>query len=77
MSSVKWPTPATKSHTGTEITYELEGLPEGVTAVYSGNKATDIGTYTAVVESLKYNAKTHKRPELPKGVTKSKIWTIE
>ena len=77
MSSVKWPTPATKSHTGSEITYELEGLPEGVTAVYSGNKATDTGTYTAVVESLKYDAKTHKRPELPKGVTKSKIWTIE
>lgn len=77
MSAVKWPTPATKSHTGSEITYELEGLPEGVTAVYSGNKATDTGTYTAVVESLKYDAKTHKRPELPKGVTKSKIWTIE
>ena len=77
MSSVKWPTPATKSHTGSEITYELEGLPEGVTAVYSGNKATETGTYTAVVESLKYDAKTHKRPELPKGVTKSKIWTIE
>lgn len=77
MTSVKWPTPATKSHTGSEITFELEGLPGGVTAVYSGNKATDTGTYTAVVESLKYDAKTHKEPKLPRGVTKSKVWTIE
>ena len=38
---------------------ELTGLPEGITPVYSGNTATDAGSYEASVE-LKYDAENYE-----------------
>lgn len=76
MSSVKWPSETNKSHTGSEITIELEGLPLGVTASYTGNTGTDTGTYTATVVGFEYDTTTHVEPKLPKGVAKSITWKI-
>ena len=76
MSSVKWPTETSISHTGSKITFELENLPSGVTAVYEGNEATEVGTYTAKVVGLEYDTTTHIEPVLPKGVSKSMTWKI-
>ena len=76
MSSVKWPTQTSITHTGSEITFELEGLPSGVTAVYTGNTATEVGSYTATVVGLEYDTTTHVEPVLPKGVSKSMGWKI-
>ena len=76
MSSVKWPTETSISHTGSKITFELESLPSGVTAVYEGNEATEVGTYTAKVVGLEYDPTTHVEPVLPKGVCKSMTWKI-
>lgn len=76
MSSVKWPTQTSITHTGSEIKFELEGLPSGVTAQYTGNTATDTGTYTATVVGFEYDTTTHVEPKLPKGVAKSITWKI-
>lgn len=76
MSKVKWPTQTSITHTGSEITFELEGLPSGVTAVYTGNTATEVGSYTATVVGLEYDTTTHIEPVLPKGVSKSITWKI-
>ena len=76
MSNVKWPTQTSITHTGSEITFELEGLPSGVTAVYTGNTATEVGSYTATVVGLEYDTTTHVEPVLPKGVSKSMTWKI-
>ena len=76
MSSVKWPTETSISHTGSKITFELENLPSGVTAVYEGNEATEVGTYTATVVGFEYDTTTHVEPKLPKGVAKSITWKI-
>lgn len=76
MSKVKWPTQTSITHTGSEITFELEGLPSGVTAQYTGNTATDTGTYTATVIGFEYDTTTHVEPVLPKGVSKSMTWKI-
>ena len=76
MSSVKWPTETSITHTGSKITFELENLPSGVTAVYEGNEATEVGTYTAKVVGLEYDTTTHVEPKLPKGVAKSITWKI-
>ena len=76
MSSVKWPTETSITHTGSKITFELENLPSGVTAVYEGNEATEVGTYTAKVVGLEYDPTTHIEPVLPKGVSKSMTWKI-
>ena len=76
MSSVKWPTQTSITHTGSEITFELEGLPEGVTAVYTGNTATEVGSYTATLVGFEYDTTTHVEPKLPKGVAKSINWKI-
>ena len=76
MSKVKWPTQTSITHTGSEIKFELEGLPSGVTAVYTGNTATEVGSYTATVVGLEYDTTTHVEPVLPKGVSKSIGWKI-
>lgn len=76
MSSVKWPTQTNISHTGSEVSIELEGLPSGVTASYTGNTGTDTGTYTATVVGFEYDTTTHVEPKLPKGVAKSITWKI-
>ena len=76
MSSVKWPSDTNISHTGSEVSIELEGLPSGVTASYTGNTGTDTGTYTATVVGFEYDTTTHVEPKLPKGVAKSITWKI-
>ena len=76
MSSVKWPTQTSITHTGSEITFELEGLPSGVTAQYTGNTGTEVGSYTATVVGFEYDTTTHVEPVLPKGVSKSIGWKI-
>ena len=76
MSSVKWPSDTNISHTGSEVSIELEGLPLGVTASYTGNTGTDTGTYTATVVGFEYDTTTHVEPKLPKGVAKSITWKI-
>ncbi len=50
MSQVAWTTTTVFNFDGTEKKVELTGLPAGVTATYTGNTATEIGTYTASVE---------------------------
>ena len=76
MSSVKWPSDTNISHTGSEVSIELEGLPSGVTASYTGNTGTDTGTYIATVVGFEYDTTTHVEPKLPKGVAKSITWKI-
>jgi len=46
---------------GSEKTVSLAGLPEGITPVYSGNTATDAGTYEASVE-LVYDEYNYEKP---------------
>ena len=59
-----------------EIKFELEGLPSGVTAAYTGNTGTEVGSYTATVVGFEYDTTTHVEPVLPKGVSKSMTWKI-
>lgn len=40
----------------------LRGLPDGVKAVYSGNAATETGTYEASVELVPYNQDNYNKP---------------
>lgn len=65
MSSVHWDFGTDGSgdfiYDGTERRIELTGLPEGVTAVYSGNCATAAGVYTATAE-LAYDSANYERP---------------
>ena len=76
MSKVKWPTQTSITHTGSEIKFELQGLPSGVTAAYTGNTGTEVGSYTATVVGFEYDTTTHVEPVLPKGVSKSMTWKI-
>ena len=47
MSAVRWDYDGLKPYNGREKSVLLEQLPNGVTAAYTGNEATDAGTYTA------------------------------
>ena len=47
MSAVKWDYSRAKVYNGREQSVMLEQLPNGVFAEYSGNEATDAGSYTA------------------------------
>ena len=76
MSGVHWPSQTSIPHTGSEIKFELQGLPEGVTATYTGNTGTEVGPYKATVVGFKYNTETHIQPVLPKTVNKSIDWEI-
>ena len=48
---------------GTEKCVQLEGLPEGLTAVYSGNCAVNAGTYTGRAEFRNDDTENHKTPD--------------
>ncbi len=50
MSSVRWNYTDTLSYNGEMQQIELEGLPEGVIATYTGNVAKDAGRYAARVK---------------------------
>ncbi|MBQ8166700.1 MAG: hypothetical protein IJZ96_06670, partial [Lachnospiraceae bacterium] len=49
MSKVSWDYSTAFTYDGTEKKVVLKGLPEGVTATYTGNVATEAGKYTAKV----------------------------
>ncbi len=49
MSKVSWDYSTAFTYDGTEKKVVLKGLPEGVTATYTGNVATEVGKYTAKV----------------------------
>ena len=61
MSTVAWNYDGAFVYDGKEKSIELTGLPEGVTAVYSGNKGTDSGSYEAEV-SFEYDEKNFEKP---------------
>ena len=75
MSEVHWVLPEDLSYDGQPKEVRLEGLPEGVTAEYAGNIATEVGQYTAVA-SYRWDENNYEAPEpAPKqewAITKGK-----
>jgi len=61
MAGVFWKGSEGFVYDGSEKAVLLEGLPEGVTPVYSGNTAVDAGSYEASVE-LEYDADNYEKP---------------
>ena len=76
MSNVVWDYSTPFTYDGTEKTISFKNLPEGVTAVYSNNKATNAGTYTANVVSFNYDKTNYNEPILPQGVQTTCEWII-
>ncbi len=52
------------TYDGTEKTVALKNLPEGITPIYTGNTATQAGTYTASV-TFDYDATNYEEPVMP------------
>ena len=52
MSAVRWDYSTGKVFNGRAQNVLLEHLPNGVSAIYYGNEATDVGTYTASAELM-------------------------
>lgn len=71
-SKVAWNYKDAFVYDGTEKTVELTGLPTGLTAEYTGNKATDAGNYTAKA-TFKYDDKNYEAPAVSVSELK---WTI-
>ena len=61
MSNVRWNYSGAFGYTGEEHKVELMGLPEGVTASYEGNTASDAGVYTAKAV-LSYDTVNYEKP---------------
>ena len=61
MSQVRWNYTGAFRYDGTARSVELTGLPEGVTAIYENNVATDTGVYTATA-MLNYDFKNYEKP---------------
>ncbi len=61
MSQVHWDHTEDFDYDGTEHTIELVGLPEGVTARYNGNTASNAGVYTATAE-FDYDSANYEKP---------------
>jgi hypothetical protein len=62
MSGAGWDYTVPFTYDGTEKTVQVTGLPAGVTAAsYTGNTATNAGTYTASV-TLAYDALNYEQP---------------
>ncbi len=61
MSKAAWQGVTGFTFDGNAKTVELTGLPEGITPVYSGNTATDAGSYEASVV-LEYDAENYEQP---------------
>ena len=65
MSSAAWSSVTTFTYDTTAKSVTLTGLPVGVTVKsYSGNQATDVGSYTASA-TLNYDAKNYNEPTVP------------
>jgi hypothetical protein len=72
MSSAQWNYTGPFPYTGEQITVEVTGLPEGVTAVYGGDfEATEVGEYTATV-TFEYDTDNYNAPS-PLG---NLVWRI-
>ena len=61
MSQTAWQGVTGFTFDGAPKAVELTGLPEGITPVYTGNTATDAGSYEASVE-LEYDAENYEKP---------------
>ncbi|MBQ6389300.1 MAG: BspA family leucine-rich repeat surface protein [Mogibacterium sp.] len=70
LSDIRWVGDLEYVYDGTEKGISLEGLPEGVVPVYSNNRATDAGEYTASAE-LEYDEHNRNKPFAP-----SQEWSI-
>lgn len=77
MDDVRWSDSLIEYEAGVQQEITLLNLPDGVTATYTdnSNKATDVGTYTAIAE-LHYDNENYNEPELPDGVELTKTWSI-
>ena len=65
MSSAAWSSVTTFTYDTTAKSVTLTGLPVGVTVKsYSGNQATDVGSYTASA-TLNYDTKNYNEPTVP------------
>jgi hypothetical protein len=71
MSGVAWNYSEAFTHDGTVKTVALSGLPESVTPEYSGNAATEAGTYIASV-TFTYDTVNYEAPIMP-----DLTWVIE
>ena len=71
VSAVGWDYSAPLSYTAYPQEILLTNLPVGVTATYTGNRATEAGTYTAHV-TLNYNTDNYVAAAIPDC-----IWTIK
>lgn len=64
MSGVEWDYTAAFTYDGTEKSVSLTGLPAGVTVKeYSGNTATNAGTYTATA-TFEYDEENYNAPQI-------------
>lgn len=72
MSGVRWSEDADMTYDGTPKHVWIEGLPAGVRAEYSGNVATEAGTYVASVK-LDFDADNYSEPTLMKEYE----WTVK
>lgn len=61
MSGAHWVLPEDLCYDGQEKSVRLEGLPEGVTAEYVGNTATEVGEYRTTV-SFRYDEDNYLEP---------------
>lgn len=65
MSDTRWDREEPFVYDGTEKYISLTGLPEGVSASYSGNRGTGAGSYTAEAV-LSYDETNYRRPSVQK-----------
>lgn len=73
MSPVEWDYSGAFTDDGNEHSVALKGLPEGVGADYSGNRASEAGTYRAVAEITSWDEENYNRPELKADSLKWRI----
>ena len=62
MSRVIWDYNGPLTYSGNEQTVTVSNLPEGLAAVYDGNKATDVGSYEATVSFVPHDALNFNAP---------------
>lgn len=72
MAGVRWVEAPDMTYSGEAKHVWIEGLPAGVHAEYSGNEATDAGTYTASVNVI-YDEENYNEPLL----VREHEWTIK
>lgn len=73
MSNVAWNYESAFDYNGTEREVVLTGLPTGVTATYTGNKATNANTYSAVATLVQADTANY---EIATFANSTLSWTI-